>query len=172
MAIFTDQDIEKDPPLDWFLLRDSPVTLYYRPAILEEDVAWLRARRYKVFSFDCARWMSEDAFHDDIQEALGFSDFYGRNLNAFNDRMRYLEIPDIGGFVLVFRRFDCFAEQDHDTAHFVLDVIASNSRTYALLGRRLIALVQSDDPRIEFEPVAACLVGWNSREWLNANRGL
>ena len=37
---------------------------------------------------------------------------------------------------------------------------------------RLLTLAQSDDPRIEFEPVGAHPVIWNPREWLDKNRGL
>jgi hypothetical protein len=40
----------------------------------------------------------------------------------------------------------------------------------ALIGRRLMCLVQSDDPRITFPPVGATGVGWNEAEWLDAKR--
>jgi len=41
-----------------------------------------------------------------------------------------------------------------------------------LLGQRLLALVQSDDPRIRFERIGAVPVNWNPREWLDSDRGL
>jgi hypothetical protein len=48
--------------------------------------------------------------------------------------------------------------------------MAHHSRTAALFGRRLMCLVQSDDPHIRFEPVGATPVAWNDAEWLNSKR--
>jgi hypothetical protein len=41
-----------------------------------------------------------------------------------------------------------------------------------LLGQRLLALIQSDDPRIRFERIGAVPVNWNPREWQDSDRGL
>ena len=34
------------------------------------------------------------SFHDYFSKALGFPDFYGRNMNAWNDCMTYLDEPE------------------------------------------------------------------------------
>ncbi len=96
----------------------------------------------------------------------------GRNLNALNDCISVIEVPAEGGLVLVLRRFDVFASCQRETAQGVLDVLADNARRFLLFGRRLLVLVQSDDPRISLEPVGATVVGWNPKEWLNEDRGL
>jgi hypothetical protein len=41
-----------------------------------------------------------------------------------------------------------------------------------LFGKRLIILVQSDDPLIVFDGLGGVRATWNSREWLNKNRGV
>jgi Barstar (barnase inhibitor) len=139
---------------------------------LEEDVAWLQGHGYRVDSFDASTWSTETQMHEDLGEALGFPDYYGNNLNAFNDCLSDLEIGDTGGHALVFRRYDVFAQNLPSVALPVLDIIAEQSRRFLLFGARLIALVQSDDPAISFPPVGATAVHWNRREWLNNNRGL
>jgi hypothetical protein len=70
------------------------------------------------------------------------------------------------------RHFDAFAQHDPRFAHTLLDSIESTSRRFLLVERRLLALVQSDDPRIRFERIGAAPVNWNPREWLDADRGL
>ena len=54
----------------------------------------------------------------------------------------------------------------------ILDVIETTSRGFLLTGRKLLALVQSDDPRIAFERVGARPVNWNPQEWLPSDRGV
>ncbi len=73
---------------------------------------------------------------------------------------------------MTFSHYDYVARQMPDVAWRVLDIIASQARYFLLFGRRLLALVQSDDPRLHFKPVGACPVDWNGREWLNKDRGL
>lgn len=43
--------------------------------------------------------------------------------------------------------------------------MASHSRAAALFGDRLMCLVQSNDPRINFDVVGAAPVLWNEAEW-------
>jgi hypothetical protein len=81
-----------------------------------------------------------------------------------------LHVPAESGTALVFRHFDVFARGDARLAQLVLDAIESTSRHHLLFGRRLIALVQSDDPRIRFEAVGSRPVNWNPREWLDETR--
>ena len=171
MAVFRDDPSEWQR-LDWSLLQNSPITLYWREAILDEDRAWLSAHGYEVYRLDAGAWDAEAAFHRDVQRVLDFPDYYGKNLDAFNDCLSDLPVPDVGGTALEFRRFDAFARRHPRAAQAILDIVAVNARHRLLMGRRLLALVQSDDPALTFEPVGASAVDWNPREWLNASRGL
>ena len=158
--------------LDLRLLQNSPVALYFRSEILSEDTAWLRNEGYLIDEFDCTKWHTESDFHNDAAARLAFPDYYGHNLNAFNDCITDLDVPNDGGRAIVFRRFDLFAQREPHVAQDILDIMTSASWHSLLFGRRLLTLVQSDDPRIAFEPVGAHPVMWNPREWLSSNRGL
>jgi RNAse (barnase) inhibitor barstar len=158
--------------IDFRILQNGSSALYFRPKLLADDVAWLRANAYVVRTFDCTSWVDSAAMHDALATNLGFPDYYGRNLDALNDCLSDLEIPDDGGLALVLTRFDAFASTHRDVAQAVLDIIATQSRGFLLFGRRLFAMIQSDDPAIRFDPVGATPVGWNPKEWLNASRGL
>lgn len=171
MAAFRDDPADLNR-LDYRLLLNGAVHLYHRPEVLAEDLAWFRAHAYEVYSCDCSRWQSEADLHDDIARTLAFFDGYGRNLDALNDSLGDLAVPDDGGVVFHLAHFDCFAAQYPRVAWALLDIIADNSRRFLLRGRRLLALVQSDDPRLEVAPVGASGVGWNPKEWLQSARGL
>jgi hypothetical protein len=158
--------------LDWRLLQNGPVTLYHRLEILAEDIAWLRQHGYEVHQFHCADWPSEDAFHADVSQKLSFPDYYGRNLHALNDCMSDLPVPDAGGTVLQFNRFDLFVAGFPEFAWNILDIAAHNSWWFLMQGSRLITLLQSDDPRLKFERVGGHSVLWNTREWLDKSRGV
>lgn len=158
------------------LLSNTPVTLFWRRRILDETTAWLSDHGYQVTHIDASSWSTERDLHRDIAAALGFPDYYGRNLDALNDCMRDVVSQDYGwapnttGLALVLTGYDAFTVHRPRAAQVVLDIMADRSRSAALLGRRLMCLVQSNDPHIRFEPVGATPVAWNDAEWLDSTR--
>jgi RNAse (barnase) inhibitor barstar len=158
--------------LDWRLLQNGSIAMYLRPAVLEDDISWLVENGYRVDRLDCSDWVDPEVAHAALSTALAFPDYYGRNLDALNDCMRDLDVPLEAGRVLVFERFDVPAAALGDFAYVVLDIVAGVARDKLLFGRRLITLVQSNDPALGFPPVGATPVGWNPREWLDSARKL
>jgi RNAse (barnase) inhibitor barstar len=158
--------------LDWKLLERGAIALYHKGSVLSQDVAWFRQHAYVIHELDGSRWTSGADFHSDAKRALNFPDYYGKNFASWVDCVAELAVPDEGGMVLVFRRYDALVRADSHLAQAVLDSIESTSRRFLLTGRRLVALVQSDDPRIRFERVGALPVTWNPREWTEADRGV
>jgi RNAse (barnase) inhibitor barstar len=149
------------------LMRDTPVTMFWRRGLLDDAVGWLEAHGYRVVRIDASGWTSSDDMHRDVAKALEFPDYYGNNLNAFNDCLR-----DIGddNLVLVCTGYDRFAKLEPQDAHGLLDVFAGQARGALLFGGRWLCLVQSDDPDLHFPHVGATPVLWNDKEWLNASR--
>jgi len=172
VAAFDFDDMIEPTRLDFTLLQNGPITLYFRRHVQERDVAWLAAHGYDVKTFDCSGWTTSEAMNDALASTLGFPSHYGRNSAALRDCLSDLQIPGESGLVLVFRRYDVYAKHAAHDAAGVLDVIGESSRWFLLFGRRLLALVQSDDPRIAFEPVGASPVSWNGWEADPATRGL
>jgi RNAse (barnase) inhibitor barstar len=159
--------------LDYQLLQNGAVSLYFDRNVLSEDNTWLENHGYIIYVLDAASWQSEDDFHRDVSNVLLFPAYYGNNLNAFNDCLSDVEIPEsAGGCAIQFLGFDKLAAALPVFAHAILDIIETNSRRFLLTGQRLIALVQSDDPRISFEHLGCSTATWNRKEWLNKNRGL
>lgn len=150
--------------LDFDLLRESPVSLYFSVEVLGEHLGWLREHQYLVHSFDCSRWASEGDFHTDVGRSLAFPNYYGRNLDAFNDCLHGIDVPEDGGTVMAFLAFDTFFSLSPDRHWHILDIIACRSRSFLLQGRRLLALVHSGDRHLGIKPVGARPVLWNSTE--------
>ena len=168
MASFSETHMDRR---DWQLMQNGAVTLYFQTAILERDLAWLREHGYQIETIDC-RALAE--FQHQMSRVLKFKEQFGYdewtgNLNALNDAFG---LDFEGGLVLCFVRYDLLKAAKPDFAQGILDIIESNSRDHLLFGRRLLALVQSDDPSIQFGPLGARTAGWNRREWLKKNRGL
>jgi hypothetical protein len=173
-----DPDAEITHPVDFRLVHNTFVTMYRRSSLLDETIEWLRSHGYDVVQFDAARWGHIDVMFDDVAAGLDFPGYFGRNLDALNDCMRdvasgdYGWHPDATGLVIVLRGFDSFASADRRTAQILLDIVACQARSAILIGNRIICLVQSNDPRLSFEPVGATPVMWNDVEWLDSSRGL
>jgi RNAse (barnase) inhibitor barstar len=174
-----DANAETNHPLDFRLVHNTFVTMFWRAALLDETVGWLREHAYRVVEFDAGSWSSAADMYEDVAVALNFPDYLGRNLDALNDCMRDVASGDYGwdadthtGLVIVLRAFDAFTAVDRRTAQHMLDIFADQARCAILIGHRIICLVQSNDPRLAFDPVGAMPVMWNDAESLNSRRGL
>jgi RNAse (barnase) inhibitor barstar len=150
--------------VDRQVLLAGPVALYGPHERLRQHIAALESYGYHCPEFDCGEWASEDDMHRALAARLEFPAYYGHNLDALNDCLGDIDIPEAGGVALVLWRFDRFARLSVERAWQVLDVIANASWTHRLYGRRLLGLVQSDDPGLHFAPVGARPVRWVSWE--------
>lgn len=159
-------------PLDWRLLERGAIALYHKPSVLSADLAWFRQQGYVGRELDAVAWTSPSAFYADAKRVLELPDYFAPNLASWIECVAEIEVPDAGGTVIVVRHYDVFAKSQPQLAQTILDSLESTSRRFLLTGRRLLALIQSDDPRIRFERVGALPVTWNPREWLDADRGV
>jgi Barstar (barnase inhibitor) len=173
-----DADAETLHPVDYRLVKNTFVTMFWRRSILDETVEWLVQHDYDVVTVDAGSWTSSLDMLDDLAQRLDFPEYFGRNLDALNDCIRDVASGDYGrradgtGLVFVLTAFDAFAKLDPKAAQALLDILAGRARSAILTGNRLICLVQSNDPRLGFAPVGAMPVVWNDAEWLNSKRGL
>src|SRR5690349_20528846 len=82
-------DLEVDAQrLDFRLMCNGFVTLFWREQLLAEATEWMRMHGYTIKSLDAGGWDTDEDLHRDIAGALDFPDYYGRNLAALNDCMR------------------------------------------------------------------------------------
>ncbi|MFD4539888.1 barstar family protein [Streptomyces bauhiniae] len=153
------------------------VTLFWRKRLLVQATERLEERGFRVIRLGAGRWNTERDVHRAMATALDFPDYYGHNLDALNDCLGdvacyggYDDAPEGAGLALVFSDYDRFAATCPRAAQVVLDIVAGRARQAAVLRRRLICLVQSNDPQIRFEPVGAMPVLWNNDEALDSRR--
>jgi hypothetical protein len=171
-----DRDAVDRHDVDFMLVQNSSVAQFWRKAILNKAVGWLRDHGYDVISLDASIWTADADLHRDIAKALSFPDYYGCNLAALHDcfsqiaHYDYASSESAAGFVLVLTGYDNFARHCPRTAWAVLDSFAIQARLAALIGHRMICLIQCNDPDFSFEPVGATPVDWNNAEWFKANR--
>ena len=171
-----DRDSFVTHELDFRRAANGPVTLFWNPTVFAESTAWLRDAGYTLINVDTSDWGSDRDLHRDLAAALDFPDYYGANLHGLNDCLSdvatyaYASSEDATGLVLLLRHYDAFARRQTDLAQALLDIYASQARSAALIGHRMLCLVQSDDPDLRFGPVGASPVTWNPDEFLDVRR--
>ena len=89
--------------LDYSILQNGAINLYWRAEILYDDIEWLKNHSYQTNTFDCSLWYSEKQMHDMLARELGFPGYYGRNLDALNDCLSDIDIPSGSQRILAFR---------------------------------------------------------------------
>jgi hypothetical protein len=170
-AAFGDRPADRER-LDWMLFQNGGVVLYHKQQVLAEHSAALVREGYQLRELDATGWKDARGFHEDVKRVFSFPSHYTNNLASLVDALAELEIPAGGAVAVQMRRYDRFAKVESHLAWSILDAMETTSRRLLLTGRRLLTLVQSDDPRIKFERVGAMPVNWNPREWLESDRGL
>ena len=164
------QDGQQVARLDWLLMKDGPIALFRKGVVLADAVAWLERHGYAIAQADCGDCQTEQEVLWAIGQSLGFPRYPTPNLNGFDDDCWHLAVPDGGGTAVVLRRFEQVAERFPEFARLVLDVFARTAWNNLLYGRRLVCLVQSENPGIQFGRVGVKEPSWNSREWFRASR--
>lgn len=182
MSLFTNSPRDWDR-LDWKILRDGGIGLYWRREYLIEDAKWFGDRGYRIYEFDCATWGDEQELFSQVKRTMCFPEWFGHNFDALNDCMSDLELPQDGGAAIILDRFDVYATGPGSSplpggecaavvgkAWTLLDILARATRFHLLNGGRVVTLVQSDDPTLQIGKLGGETPQWNRREWLNANR--
>jgi RNAse (barnase) inhibitor barstar len=175
MAIWDPED-ELTHPVDFLLVQNGFINVFFRREILDESVSWLQHAGYRIVRVDAAAWLVEADLHADIASTLNFPDYYGANMNALRDCLSDVAVQDYGwtetdaGLVLVIEGFDDFAARHERTAHQLLDIYARSATHAALFGNRLMCLVKSGHPNLRIRDVGAQRVSWNYREFQDSSR--
>lgn len=119
-------DADTAHPPDFALMRDGGLTLFRRPAVLEETEAALAGIGYELVALDATHWDGE-RLHRDFASALDFPAYYGGNLAALADCLYDVAHGDYGwkpartGLVVSIRGFGHLARRDQDLAVHIAD---------------------------------------------------
>ncbi|MBP0724077.1 barstar family protein [Bacillus sp. RG28] len=154
------------------LLLNGSVKLFWNEEILDKYLTEISNEGFDIYTLDCSKWNSHN-YHNDLAAVLEFPDYYGKNLDAFNDCLSDMTSERIG-IVLEFRNYEMFAKKDKYAAHSILDIIQINAWRFLLEDEnlKLIAFVHSSDPEIDFPDLGGLSAEWNPDEWLDKSRGL
>jgi RNAse (barnase) inhibitor barstar len=157
-----------DDKIDLNIMGKGFINLYYKEDVLDYDIELLKKKYYKIIEFDGNYLTTENELHFDLQDKLNFPDYYGKNWNALIDCLIDYEI-DENGVTLVFRHLN---NLDLTTTQNLLDIFADRARRKFIAGKKLLTLVQVDDPKFKIvQPIGAInRYLWNDKEWFEAGR--
>jgi hypothetical protein len=169
VAVFRPDDCNR---LDFEILAEGGVALYYQHEVLGEDLAWFALERYEVIQFDEEALDSLESFHFEARLKLGFSEDYEPTLESLHESLSELSVPEVGGVALVLPGVQRIAADDREGLQALLGVVAELSHEFMLTGHRFLALLQSDDAELDLGPIGPRKVVWNPRERMPWTRGL
>jgi RNAse (barnase) inhibitor barstar len=152
------------------LLQNGCVVLYYSPFKMEAHADLLSSIGWRFKEVLVAESGTQEEFYDQLSLMLDFPSYFGRNLNAFRDCLGEITFPESGRLALQLLRFDAVARRDAGFAHAVLDILAESERHWLMQGRRVLFIVQSSDPGLNFPAVGSSPVLWNFEERMDSAR--
>jgi len=169
VAVFRPEDCNR---LDFEILAESGVALYYQYEVLGEDLAWFALERYEVIQFDEEALDTLDGFHFEARLKLGFPEDYQPSFDDLREALSEMRVPVEGGTALVLPGAHRLAQDDQAGFANLLGVMADLSHEFMLTGQRFLTLVQSDDGELDVGTVGSRRVLWNPRERMAWTRGL
>ena len=162
--------------IDYQLLRDGVVTMYWRRWLLADVANELRHLGYSTIEIDAEAVTSITEFLGAIGRALAFPEYFNPNLDGLNDCMHDIATMQTAsasisaGTVIVFWSYDRTFEVSQHDAREILDIIAARAYNGLLVGHRIIVLVHTKNPDLSFTGLGGQLSHWNRREWANISR--
>ena len=143
---------EKLNRADWPLLRNGAVNLFSRREDYAAAVAALDGLGYCMLIF--AR--GPEHFINEISTALKWREQFGYepwsgNLDAFNDALRGQPFDTADDSAICIENFHTLATDDEAFTRGLFDIIEHQSRHYLLFGKRLIALIHTQDTSFRCE---------------------
>lgn len=160
--------------IDWRLMQNGAVNLFWRAELLEEAQRELAGLGYEMIDI---AFTNLDQFKLDLSAALkweaqfGYSQ-WGGNLNALNDGLSWFSNEGPQRVALCITRFHGLWSADKRLAKHLLHRIEYESRNALLVGKHLIGLIQTNNAEFHIEGLGGRGANWNDREWLMAKRGL
>jgi RNAse (barnase) inhibitor barstar len=147
------------------LLLNGSVKLFWSNEILDKFITEISREGFDIYTLDCTEW-DIDNYHNDLASILDFPQYYGKNLDAFNDCLSDM-VPKEIGIVLVFKNYDLFAQKEPEEANHILDIVQINSWRFLIEDIKLLTFVQSNDATIDFPDLGGMSAEWNNEEWFN-----
>lgn len=172
MAVFDRNNLKAEWKI-WQLCRYGPITLFRQASVLEETVRHLKEQKYLVHEFDCGKYEDDGKILADITTELGVIQDYDLtpNLAGFEDYLSDTVVPVESGLVLVLRNFDVFHSRFPYSAKSLLEIISHRYHQDLLFGLRFFALIQINDPQMNFDPIHSFQIFWNDKESRLSDRG-
>jgi len=164
MAVFDEADLQRPDQLDWKILQNGAISLYFDRKVLHEACTWFRNHGYQLYLFDCTQWKTLENFYKAAKDILNLPEYCGGNLDSFRDCLWSIDIPQESGAVMVFTGLETFYRRWQDFSFELLDILEKQSRDFLLFGRRFIVLIQSNHPNLSFQPVGARPIVLNPEE--------
>lgn len=158
-----------DENLDWSIVRDGPIVKYFSSEILEKHINELDTMRYQIIDISTYNWTKENTLKK-LGESFTFPEYYGENITSFKDCLDDMFDKKYNGLVIVLRHFNRFYSKEQDFSKDILNTIARVSWTWLLAGKKIITMIQSDDPDFEIHNIGGFEPSWNGWEWLNSSR--
>ncbi len=169
MAGFSPEDCNR---LDFEILAEGGVSLYFQYEVLGEDMAWFALERYEVIQFDEEGLDSVEGLHFEARLKLGFPENYEPTFDSLRESLSQMDVPPAGGVALVLPGIERIAASDPEGMRGLLEVISGLSHEFLMTGQRFLALLQSNDPELALGDFGPRQVVWNPRERMPWTRGL
>ncbi len=142
---------------------------YSNNEYLEEDLEWFKKNNFRIIEFNLNKdILSGEEFLKELQEIPDIG-MHSLNLDSFNDGLSEIEIAG-AGLIIVFRHSEILLSFSQNIFLYVLDSLDGYSRFELLNGKRVITLVQTDDPHSEVGRLGERYAHWNPHEWGFKNR--
>jgi len=142
---------------------------YSNGEYLQDDIQWFKSHDYVVYEINGnVNSGTKESFLKDLQVIPGIG-MHSLNLDSFNDSLR--DLPITGpGIIFLFKHIEALLQSPDIRFLVVLDILDGYSRRQLLDGKRVITLIQADNPHSNVGRIGARSAQWNPREWLYTNR--
>jgi hypothetical protein len=147
---------------DWKLLQSGGVNLFLKMEDFERAIGNLFDLNYRIHRL-CFENTAQ--IERDVSVMLKWEELFGYfpwdgSANALDDAFYDEPLNSCDDCAICIENFDAWVTLDEQSSFYFLDILERHSRNYLLYGKRLIGLIQTNDPTYRCRGIGSTDATW------------
>lgn len=167
MAYFTGKDY-RIGARDYRMFLTNPIAMFMNTEVLEKELEWYERQKYQIVRLDCDTW--ENLYHQ-LSAFVSFAEWDERDSEQEEFFAYNVRLPAEGGLVFNLKGFERLDALDRDRAESFLQIFAQAALERAMIGERMLALLQTENKDLSYQLARPPLIFWHFGEGPRPNPG-
>jgi hypothetical protein len=146
---------------DYRMFVTNPVAMFINDDILQKELTWMERQKNKIIELECDSW---ENLYSQFDRMVNYAEWDDRDEGKEEFFFREVVLSEQVGLVFLLKGFHRLDELNHERASLFLELFAEYAYKRAMIGERMLAFLQTDNPNLSYSIERPPLVNWHFNE--------